>query len=435
MSETDRPEGPHGSPARRRTRAPSTGETVLPPSLERFQFNWDTMHTIVSGRSAIDAMRLRLSGPGAAERFLRSYGYDLGRPEHRDEFEDIRTQALHFIREVLLRDRPGVVVPAELTAAPVLDLLAMAATTSSGERLRQAWACALLRVMHTFAHAGNYFQEHYYSEIREQVLQRFVDQVQVDGGGAQVLRGSIFDVPIVRLEVKEAKPRRSVVLKLLHKQENVAYDLFDHIGVRIIVPRPVDALFAVRALRERHTIVYPNIKPTRSHNTLLDLDAFDAIVRETLEAFHEGRITEEEAVTRLAEFTARPPDASVDPGVWNQFTSPKYRSIQFTCRQMIRLPDPIFDRVMAARRRACDVLDGQALDAILDALPIEGLDREIRFFFPYEVQVMDIGSYEEAIRGRASYDEYKRRQIEAARDRVLGPVLRAMSEHEATRPR
>ena len=36
---------------------------------------------------------------------------------------------------------------------------------------------------------------------------------------------------------------------------------------------------------------------------------------------------------------------------------------------------------------------------------------------------MDTASYEEATRARASYDDQKRRQIQAARDRVLLRVL------------
>ena len=413
----------------------------LPPLLARYVFSWETMHTIMGGQSAIDLTHLRLSqnGEEEASRFLARYGYDLHNPVQFQDVERIRTEALGFIRGVLLPGLP-VEMPGEFDTMPILDVLRLAAgdreiaVPQGGQtaEVRMAWACGLLRVMHTVAHAVNYFQNNYYHEIRERILNRFVAQVRTREDGSQFLHAQSFDVPIVRFEVKETKPLRSVVVKLLQKQENVAYDLFDHIGVRIIVGNPVDALFAVRALREEHTIMYPNVKPTRSRNTLVDLNAYDTHVRACLGRYQRGELDEFATVEAIHGFDHKPEGSEqVD---WNPYSSDKYQSIQFTCRQMIRFANPLFTRMREAQAIAHKHLHGEPLDEMLAALTTQGVDPEIQFFFPYEVQVMDIASYQAATEGRASYGEYKARQVASVRKRVLPRVLQLLGVPEEPRP-
>lgn len=406
----------------------------LSPLLQRYVFSWETMHTIIGGRSAIDLSHLRMGNTSREEawRFLSSYGYDVSIPSHVEAVERNRLEALGFVRGVLLPGLPGVELPAEFDTMPILDLLCLAAgegkpdlpTTdprAQAHALRMAWACTLLRVMHTVSHAANYFQNNFYREIRERILGRFLEQVRTREDGSQYLHTKSFEVPLVRFEVKETKPLRSVVLKLLQKQENVAYDLFDHIGVRIIVEKPVDALFAVRALREEHTILYPNVKPTRSRNTLIDLGTYDAHVRQCLDRYRSGEWDEIQTVVGIHAFQDRPStDAQQE---WNPYSSDKYRSIQFTCRQMIRFANPLYQRLRTAQETAKRHLQGDALEELLASLSLQGVESEIEFFFPYEVQVMDIASYQQATEGRASYAEYKARQVASCRRRVMPRVL------------
>jgi len=411
----------------------------LPPLLAPYVFSWETMHTIIGGRSAIDLSHLRLGdGDDEAYRFLARYGYDLKIPSHAADLERIRVEALGFVRGVLLTGLRGVLVPQELDTMPVLDLLRTAAgeglphdgsdAALAAYKLQMAWACALLRVMHTMAHAVNYFQTNFYREIRDRILNRFVEQVRTREDGSQYLHCASFDVPLVRFEVKETKPLRSITLKLLQKQENVAYDMFDHIGVRIIVHRPVDALFAVRALREEHTIMYPNVKPTRSRNTLIDLPAYDTHVRGCLQRFQRGELDEMGTVEAIHAFDRKPEGR--EQVEWNPYSSDKYRSIQFTCRQMIRFDNPLFVRLRDAQIVARKHLRGAKLAELLGTLSTVGVEPEIQFFFPYEVQVMDIASYQQATVGRASYSEYKERQIDSARRRVMPRVLELLGVSE-----
>lgn len=396
----------------------------LPEALRRFLFSEGTMATVVGGKSALDLSFLRVGGRDEAVRFLARYGYDLDNLSHRNGLERVRSEATGFIRGILLQGL-DLSLPVECDRMPIIDLLMTAArqpgTGTRAEELQQAWACALLRIMHTVAHSENYFQEHFYPQIREEVLERFVQQVHTEADGSQVLKGRTCDVPLVRFEVKETKPLRSAVLKLLQKEENVAYDLFDHIGVRMIVRRPVEALCAVRALHEQHTIMYPNIKPTRSRNTLIDIGAFDRLLAEGIEAWRRGEVEEDALIEQLWAANFRPSNAA--QLAWNPHSSDKYNAIQFTCRQMIRFPNPLYHRMRRAREVAERHLQGDGRRQMLSALDMTEIDKEIQFFFPYEVQIMDLASFEEAAKGRAAYAEYKQRQVVTARRRVLGRVL------------
>ncbi len=395
----------------------------LPPGLRRFLFHGGALRAIVGGQSALDLPRLHVADRGAARRFLARYGYDLSEPQHIKDIERVRHEALGFIRGVLCHDI-GLDVPTLYDTIHILDLLLLASNrkvNTPADKLNQAWACSVLRVMHTVAHADNYFQQNYYWQIREAVIERFVAQVRTLENGSQVLAGGNYDVPLMRFEVKQQKPLRSVVLKLLQKQENVATDLFDHIGVRMIVRRPIDALFAVRELHEQNTIVYANVKPTRSHNTLVDINGYAEKARRLIGQWRAGAIDEQAAVAMLAAFDRRPEQA--EGLAWNPHSSHRYNALQFTCRQMIRVANPLYQRLVKARKLARREMNGDGLTEMLDSLSLVGVEPEIRFFFPYEVQIMDVAAYDQATAGRASYRDYKQRQVDTVRDRVLAGVL------------
>jgi len=46
------------------------------------------------------------------------------------------------------------------------------------------------------------------------------------------------------------------------------------------------------------------------------------------------------------------------------------------------------------------------------------------FFFPYEMQIVDLKTHLENMFGRASHEKYKEKQLIAARKRVLGRLLK-----------
>ena len=51
---------------------------------------------------------------------------------------------------------------------------------------------------------------------------------------------------------------------------------------------------------------------------------------------------------------------------------------------------------------------------------VNGKKEKIKFFYPFEVQIMDYHTYVNNMRGPLSHSEYKKRQHKAARLRLFG---------------
>ena len=349
-------------------------------------FSWQTLRTIIGGTSGLDIPRLDLATLAEAHEFLHGYGFDWDDPTHRAEVLAIRDDALSFIEEELLPPPDG--VAPEVGAEPDIRKLLLWASVRPDDD-RQRWSCALLRVMHTRAHVDSHLQDTYGPQIREQIHSRFAPHLLGAGDDLRLGDGG-YSVPLVGFEMRSIKPWRSVLAKLLHKPENVAADVFDHVGVRLITPTRLDALRAVYYMRANNVVMFTNIKPTRSRNTLVDLDRLEEEMGRLDAALASGAITPEDRQAALH----RAADAFAPGGVvrnHNRFSAESYRSIQFTSRQMIRVPGA-------------------------------------RFFFPYEVQILDRRSYAQARDGRASHELYKARQRDTVRRRVLGSLAERYDE-------
>ena len=51
------------------------------------------------------------------------------------------------------------------------------------------------------------------------------------------------------------------------------------------------------------------------------------------------------------------------------------------------------------------------------------LTRDVRFFYPYEVQITDLESHKQNTGGEASHQECKKSQLDSARIRLFGPLI------------
>lgn len=56
----------------------------------------------------------------------------------------------------------------------------------------------------------------------------------------------------------------------------------------------------------------------------------------------------------------------------------------------------------------------------LDTSPIA---RDVRFFYPFEVQITDYESFLKNTQGEASHQEYKRAQLRSAMKRIFKPII------------
>lgn len=391
-----------------------------------FDFSWETLRSFLDGVSPIDLDRLALSAREEAHQFLIQYGYDLAIPsEHHDAWQVVR-EAMEYFDEVLcpapIVGDQSVVFPDELRK---VENIAEFLTLASYPNPMQAWACALLRVMHTISHANHAIRSPYYRQIQRQILERYRQHVHEDENGRLFLGRGLLAVPLERMELREDKNRHSMILKLLHKPDNVAQSVYDRIGVKLVTPTKVDALLALRYIRRNHLAIFANIMPGRSRNTLVDLDKFREIY-ENIAGPGSPSTLNSQREHELA------PHHNHNP---NPHSSSAFRSIQFTCRQLIRIPNPAYSALARLREGLSDRVPEAELESYLEPLRLNRPEPVLRFFFPYEVQILDKENFERTQAGEASHENYRLRQLRTARRRVLAGLLTRFAEGEVNPPK
>lgn len=381
------------------------------------EISWDVLDIVIGGKSSIDSTEgFRISSMEEATRFLESYGYNADNPVEMAEAQGHFREAVQFIQKYFLGD-PGAGVRREiprkiLEIVDVRELLLFAGlsypkqTSDAAGMLLRDWACSVLKVMHTIAHLDQDLRTSYFSQIQTQILDRFYKVVHRDEHGGLFLGESEKDggkIPLVSFETKPKKTRESILIKLLHKPENVAEDIFDRVGIRFVTHDLVSVLEVVQFLRDKMIIVAPNLKPSRSRNTLIRMD----VVKEALTA---GKSLE--SIAGQLSLTSGSAE--------NPHSSTSYRSIQFTARQLIKLRNPLYDQLRELRRQKS--VEGSDQSRLIQKLDLNYVQKELHFFYPFEVQIVDQASHIENERGRSAHAEYKKAQLVTAKRRVLGKL-------------
>ena len=106
----------------------------------------------------------------------------------------------------------------------------------------------------------------------------------------------------------------------------------------------------------------------------------------------------------------------------NPHMSQEYTAVQFTARSLIRLPNPASEALERVRARL-GALGHPELMKQLGLAELAQEQEELAFFFAHEVQIMEDTGFRSSQSGPASHAEYKQRQREAARRRVLQGIL------------
>ncbi|MCA9797303.1 MAG: TIGR04552 family protein, partial [Candidatus Eremiobacteraeota bacterium] len=218
----------------------------------QYEFSWEILRLFLEGFSPIDLTGLPLASRQEAVDFLVPYGYDMTNAQDRAVVEEVHQEAVAFIERFLcpgIRDGDlNLVVPVEISKPnDVLDLLVWASDTDRG--LVAQWACGVLRVMHTISHANRAMRTPYYDVIKDQILGRFQEHIATDDTGQLRLGTGEGSVALMGVFYKEQKSRSSLILKLLHKPDNVASEVYDRMGVKMITQTKVEALLALKYLR------------------------------------------------------------------------------------------------------------------------------------------------------------------------------------------
>lgn len=413
--------------------AGSPGSGFRPSLRAKYEFGWDILEVIVGGKSTIDAPGGFLTTSAAeADRFVRAYGYDLDNPIDGAELLGNFQEALNFIRRHFLRpDNPDglpLEIPRKLAEmTDVRELFVQAGVPEQG--VMRSWACAVLKVMHTIAHLDKDVRSPYFADVQKQIFDRYYRLIQRAPGGegeGQLYLGEREDDPLrvdlAAFQTKPMKSRDSTLLKMLHKPENVAEDIFDRVGIRFVTRTRLDSLRVIKFLKERMVIVAPNIKPSRSRNTLVNAENLRVQIDGQLDAFERGDMDEAQLIARLEEAAM----AQTGGEAINPHSSQFYRAIQFTARQLVKFRNPLYDELKDLRNlvRTQGPQDPESeLRRAAEKIDLKYMQREVRFFYPYEVQLMDELSFEENERGRSAHSEYKKAQVQTALKRVMGSLI------------
>ena len=373
----------------------------------------EVTQVILGGGSPIDLDALHVHSPGEALHFALNYGYDMSVPVQRAAVLRVYEDAVDFLEGVVL-EGTDLHVPLEVRdLQDPLELLVWASDRPRNHRGR--WSCAILRVMHTLFHVDHNVNLRFLPEIQRQVFNRY-DQYLVCDEGRWCLRGA-YEVPLVATERKENKDRVSMLLKMLHKPENVAETIYDQIGIRLVAEDHLGVLMVIRFLLDHHVLMPTHIKPSRSRNLMIDMEALQAWMEELPPAFclQDMDPAERRALSHSLSLKAQGKEK-------NPFSSKDYSAVQFTARTLVRLPSPA-TRVLETLQTRLQTMGDTELSDLVGLPDLIQDQEEFAFFFAHEVQVMEQSGFQSSRSGPASHTEYKQRQRDAARRRVLQGIL------------
>lgn len=403
-----------------------------PSYLQKYMFDWEIFDVVVGGKSALDTKNFLgpMSTIDQVNQFLKGYGLDPNDHVARSELFGNFQEAMQFIRRYFLKegspDGLDLKVPNSLLMISDISQLFLVATDDNiVKKEDKLWAEVVLKVMHTIMHADKDLRSSYFSIVQTQIFDRFYKYVfRSDDNKLFIgVKGTDDIVPLVDFETKSKKTRDSVIIKLLHKAENVAEELFDRVGVRFITHSRFDTLRLIRFLLEKNIVIPHNNKPSRAVNTMIDMVKFKEAHQAILKMAIRNNLSEERFLSAM-ERAAVEAQLTPSESERNKHTSKAYQSIQFTCRQLIEYKNPFLQEFNDLRKFAkSQHPEENELARRVMNMDISLVARDIRFFYPYEIQVVDQDAFRENSQGDASHQEYKRQQVKSAMRRVFKALI------------
>lgn len=397
--------------------------------LDKYKLNWETFDILAGGLSSLDAKNFLSFFEESSEtnQFLKGYGFDNDDPIQKAELFGIFQESLQFIRRYFLKEgNPeglDIEVPERFSQIiDTSDLLVIASNSNQEENPNleeMMWAGIILKVMHTILHTDKDLRYHYFSTIQTQIFDRFYKYLHRDEEDNLFLKSDDEMIELHEFSTKSKKSRESIIIKLLHKKENVAEEVFDRVGVRLITKNKFDAIRVMQFLSKNYIVMVNNIKPSRSQNSLIDFKKFREVYREEVKLAKEQELSEEDFInqmnTKSIHYELNANERT------NDHSSPNYRAIHFTCRQLVKYRNPFLKKFNLLRNKVQNE-DSSIAKEILN-LDTSHIARDIRFFYPFEVQITDLESHQANTIGEASHAEYKKSQLKSARLRLFSQLL------------
>ena len=403
-----------------------------PSYLQKYMFDWEILDVVVGGKSALDTKNFLgpMSSIDQVNHFLKGYGFDPNDHVSKAELFGNFQEALQFIKRYFLKEgNPeglDLKLPNSLLMiSDISQLFLMATDDKPNKKEDKLWAEIILKVMHTIIHADKDLRSNYFNIVQTQIFDRFYKYIfRGDNDKLYIgIKGSDDIVQLVDFETKSKKTRESVIIKLLHKAENVAEELFDRVGVRFVTHSRFDTLRVIRFLLEKNIVIPHNNKPSRAINTMIDLPRFREAHQRVIKMALRNNLSEDRFVAAM-EREILDCNLQGETNERNKFTSKSYQSIQFTCRQLIEYKNPFLQEFNELRRIAkkLDPDENELARRVLN-MDISPVARDIRFFYPYEIQIVDNTAFQENSQGDASHQEYKRQQVQSAMKRIFKAMI------------
>ena len=352
--------------------------------MNTLNFRSQAVSSLLKGASVLEVWNLDIQTLEEASYFLKSYGYDWERVEERELLEIYYRKALTYIQSELLNE--GEVLDPRVSTPNKLDdlrkLLIYASVVGGGGEKQgdlQKWSCAILKVIHTYAHLDNDLFQFFSSEIQDQILKPITNNIHTAPASGTYLGDE--KIPLKKFRSKNFKTSNSSVTKLLSKPDIFAFSLLDKMGLRFVTKSVFDSFRVLRYLLEKNMVSFPNNIYGQFSNTLypynLFLEAIEELtVEETLKSEEIDEVLEKKLASRS--------EKAVYVKRKNEFSGKGYKFIKFITRKLVRVP-------------------GQ----------------DLRFFYPFEVQILDYNTYLANISGTADHGQYKERQKKMVRRRIL----------------
>ena len=97
----------------------------------------------------------------------------------------------------------------------------------------------------------------------------------------------------------------------------------------------------------------------------------------------------------------------LDSKARNDHSLDAYRSIQITARQLIRYEDPFISEFLKVKKFISNADCDAEIKKKISGLDLSSLTRDVEFFYPYEIQVVDESTNENNKEGDASHSDIK----------------------------
>jgi len=389
--------------------------------IDDLQFCWPHLRVVMEGLSILDVPRLQVKSMEEATHFIQAFGFDPIDPQDIELIWSFFEESVAFIDRILA-DPEYPRVPEHLrTRAAVNDIRRLLLLSSESGGVDQLWACALLRVMHVLIHLAHDPRLRYFDQVQKQVLSRLDNYLYVDPSDGATYLGTRKEPERIKLlffKKKDRKDRDRETIKLLHKAANLVEEIYDRIGFRLVTETKFDAIRAIRLLLEKNIVSLPNIRPGRTRNQLVDLARFreetDRIRKLAKKMGNVNSSVYEKMSKRLER---RIGIRLLGRSLLNPHSSEFYHAIQFTCRELVKVRNPMYHVYSTLKSQVDSLPEGSHILAEVFPRPVKPSDY---VFFPFEIQIMDVKSYADSIFGKSNHEEYRRKQLEAARTRVFG---------------